>query len=133
MTTGALIFAFNNGATDYEAMARWNADNIRRHLGIPTHVVTGQQPHGTNSRHFSDLGHVVWHNLSRADAYDITPWDRTLLIDADYVVASDALGSLLESAQDFLAHRYAYDVTDCNDFHGLNHFGAHHMPQWWPL
>ena len=27
MTTGALIFAYNNEAIDYEAMARWSAGN----------------------------------------------------------------------------------------------------------
>ena len=31
MTTGALIFAFNNEHVDYEAMARWSAGNIERH------------------------------------------------------------------------------------------------------
>jgi len=131
MTTGALIFAINNGATDYEAMARWNADNIRRHLGIPTHIITENQSVGTNSRHFTDLGHVAWHNLSRVDAYDLTPWDRTLLLDADYVVATDTLGVLLETDQDLLAHCDAYDITGCNDFRGLNVFGEHEMPMWW--
>jgi hypothetical protein len=131
MTTGAVIFAVNNGATDYEAMARWNAHNIQRHLGIPTHIVTHQNSHSNNSRHFTDLGHVAWHNASRVDAYEITPWDRTLVLDADYVVASDALGCVLEADQDFLAHRHAYDVTGCNDFRGLNHFGDHAMPMWW--
>jgi hypothetical protein len=131
MTTGALIFAVNNGATDYEAMARWNARNIERHLGIPTHIVTHSKSAITNSRHFTDLGHVVWHNAGRPDAYDITPWDRTLVLDADYVVASDTLACLLDADQDFLAHRSAYDITGCNDFQGLNHFGEHAMPQWW--
>ena len=40
MTTGALIFAFNNEETDYLEMAAWSAENIRRHLGIPVAVVT---------------------------------------------------------------------------------------------
>lgn len=131
MTTGAVIFAVNNGATDYRSMAEWNADNIQRHLGIPTHIVTDNKPFGNNSRHFTDLGHVAWHNTSRVDAYDLTPWDRTLVLDADYVVASNMLGCLLETDQDFLAHRDAYDITGCNDFHGLNNFGEHDMPQWW--
>lgn len=131
MTTGALIFAVNNGATDYAAMAVWSAKNIQRHLGIPTHIVSDLEPTGTNTRHFSDLGHVTWHNLSRVDAYDLTPWDRTLLLDADYVVASDQLRPLLDADQDFLAHREAYDITGCNDFRGLNSFGEHAMPQWW--
>jgi hypothetical protein len=131
MTTGALIFAINNGATDYEAMARWSAHNIERHLGIPTHIITDRECIGNNTRHFTDLGHVVWHNASRVDAYDLTPWDRTLLVDADYVIATDQLAPLLEADQDFLAHRGAYAATGCNDFVGLNSFGEHCMPMWW--
>jgi hypothetical protein len=131
MTTGALIFAINNGATDYDVMARWSARNIERHLGIPTHIITDRNTDSTNRRHFADLGHVTWHNASRVDAYDLTPWDRTLVLDADYVVATDQLAALLEADQDFLAHRSAYDATGCNDFVGLNSFGEHRMPMWW--
>jgi hypothetical protein len=74
---------------------------------------------------------VTWHNASRVDAYDLSPWDRTLVLDADYVVASSQLAPLLQADRDFLAHRHAYDVTGCNDFAGLDTFGEHRMPMWW--
>jgi hypothetical protein len=131
MKTGALIFARNNEHIDYEAMARWSARNIERHLGIPTHIVTDDSTPSTNTRHFTDVGMVTWHNLNRMDAYRISPWDRTLVLDADYVVASNQLKSLLTVDQDFLAHRRAYDVTGCNNFEGLNSFGNNRMPMWW--
>lgn len=131
MTTGALIFARNNEKIDYVAMAEWSAQRIERHLGIPTHIVTDESSPATNSRHFDDVGTVTWHNLNRMDAYEASPWDRTLLLDADYVVASDQLRSVLEADQDFLAHRWAYDITAQNDFSGLNTFGRHAMPMWW--
>jgi hypothetical protein len=130
MTTGALIFARNNEQIDYEAMARWSAKNIERHLGIPTHIVTDDAP-SDNARHFTDVGNVTWHNHNRMDAYRLSPWDRTLVLDADYVVASNQLQSVLEIDQDFLAHRWAYDVTGCNNFEGLNSFGSNRMPMWW--
>jgi hypothetical protein len=131
MTTGALIFARNNEHIDYVAMAEWSAKNIARHLGIPTHIVTADNEPATNTRHFTDVGNVTWHNLNRMDAYRLTPWDCTLVLDADYVVASNQLQSVLDTDQDFLAHRWAYDVTGCNDFAGLNWFGANRMPMWW--
>lgn len=130
MTTGALIFARNNEQIDYVAMARWSAHNIERHLGIPTHIVTDDAPND-NTRHFTDVGNVTWYNHNRMDAYQLTPWDRTLVLDADYVVASNQLQSVLEVDQDFLAHRWAYDVTGCNNFEGLNYFGNNRMPMWW--
>lgn len=131
MTTGALIFAINNGSIDYESMAKWTAGNVQRHLGIPTHLVTSDQAQDHNHRYFHGLGRVVWHNQNRADAYDLSPWDQTLVLDADYVVASDQLARVLESQHDFLAHRWAFDITGCNDFKGLNWFGEHRMPMWW--
>lgn len=131
MTTGALIFARNNEQIDYVAMAHWSAKNIERHLGIPTHIVTDDNTPSNNSRYFSDVGTVTWHNLNRMDAYHLSPWDRTLVLDADYVVASDQLTPLLSADQDFLAHRWAYDVTGCNNFEGLNFFGNNCMPMWW--
>jgi hypothetical protein len=131
MTTGALIFARNNETIDYVAMARWSATNIERHLGIPTHIVTDDNRTDSGSRHFADTGTVTWHNTNRMDAFRLTPWDRTLVLDADYIVASDQLKGALDCDQDFLAHRWAYDITGCNNFEGLNYFGDVHMPMWW--
>ena len=131
MTVGAVIFARNNEQIDYVAMAHWSARNIERHLGIPTHIITDDTTPSNNSRHFSDVGTVAWHNLNRVDAYALSPWDQTLVLDADYIVASNQLQTILNSKEDFLAHRWAYDVVGLNDFNGLNYFGQNQMPMWW--
>lgn len=148
MTTGALIFAFNNEQTDYVQMAAWSAQNIRRHLGIPVAVITDAVdrdlvkthfdcvipavPSAGGHRHFKDYDQsVTWYNAGRVDAYDLSPWDQTLLLDADYVVASDSLRTVLGSSQEFLAHQTAMDATGENDFSGLNYFGSYRMPMWW--
>ena len=131
MTTGVLIFAHNNEVTDYVSMAQWSAKNIQRHLGLPTHIVTGSVS-TSNKRYFSDYqSTVTWHNETRPSAYDLTPWDQTIVLDADYVVASDALKCLINSPVDFLAHHRAYDVTGLNDFENLNYFGKYRMPMTW--
>lgn len=148
MTTGALIFAFNNEQTDYLAMAEWSARNIRRHLNIPVAVVTDVDPgdprvsgfdrvitaHAATggTRWFEDYQATVsWHNAGRVDAYSLTPWDQTLVLDADYVVASPALRNVLAYNRDFVCHRNAVDMTAVNDFESLNVFGRHRMPMWW--
>ena len=144
MTTGALIFAFNNESIDYVSMAAWSAKNIRRHLGIPVCVVTDTEPANnqfdcviyaraeqSNTRHFGDVGNVTWYNLNRMDAYNLTPWDQTLVLDADYVVASNQLHMVLDSQEDFMCHRTAYDVTGVQTFADLNVFGRYGFPMWW--
>ena len=144
MTRGALIFAFRNQVTDYVRMAQWSAQNIRRHLDIPVAVITDDamatgfdrvivcEAPGTNTRYFSDYEtSATWHNETRSRAYDLSPWDQTLLLDADYVVASDQLSHLFHTGQDFSAHRWATDITGQNNMQGLNWFGRYRMPQWW--
>ena len=148
MTTGALIFAFNNESTNYVAMAEWSARNIRRWLNIPTAIVTdvsARDPRVSGfdrvipataasggTRWFEDYqATVTWHNAGRTDAYTLSPWDQTLVLDADYVVASDQLKVLLNSDQDFLAHASAYDITGRDNFVGLNEYGEYHMPMSW--
>jgi hypothetical protein len=132
MTTGALIFAHNNDHIDYVAMARWSAQNIERHLGIPTHIVTDTATDDSNTRWFGDYAtNMAWHNQSRVTAYDASPWDCTLVLDADYVVASNQLQTIMDADQDFLCFRRAYDVTGVNDFVGHDTFGDVCMPMWW--
>jgi len=147
MSTGALIFAFNNDDIDYLSMANWSAANIRRHLGIGTTVVTDNTrvPDNFNfeqvivvdkelggQRHFSDIGHTVpWYNANRVDAYRLTPYDQTLVLDADYIVASSKLKVLFNSNLDFVCHRTAWDITGPGYFDESNWFGNYKLPMWW--
>jgi hypothetical protein len=128
-------------------MANWSAANIHRHLKIPVCLVTDKEPlvghsfdrvvlvdhpAGSGVRHFADIGEpVAWHNTNRMDAYRLSPWDQTLVLDADYVVASDQLATILQSHQEFLCHRWAADATGVRTFDDLNYFGSHRMPMWW--
>jgi hypothetical protein len=57
--------------------------------------------------------------------------DHTLVLDADYVVASDQLKFLFELDQDFLAHRWAHDVSGQGAFYDNNWFGLYRMPMSW--
>lgn len=145
MTTGALIFAFNNSDLDYVNMAIHCATRVRRHLDIPITLVTNQdvvnsvfdrvlvvEPNAPGTRFFSDLEKTVsWYNANRTDAYVLSPYDNTLVLDADYVVCSNQLRTLFDLDQDFLCHRWAYDVTGQSDYRGLNWFGRHQMPMSW--
>lgn len=130
MTTGAVIFASNNEKIDYVALAEWSSKNIQRHLGIPTHIIVTDSV-STNQRWSADTGTVTWHNKNRCDALELSPWDQTLLLDADYVVASDQLTTILRSDLDFACHGRAWDITGTNDFGGVNYFGRYAMPMLW--
>lgn len=147
MNTGALIYAFNNEKTDYVGIAAWNASRIRKYLQIPVAVVTDCKDQSRlknfdkiisasaatgGSRYFEDLQDTVtWHNAARVDSYALSPWDQTLVVDADYVVNTSDLSVVLKSSKDFLCFKHAIDITGKNDFTGMNTFGRHKFPMYW--
>lgn len=128
-------------------MAEWSAKNIRKHLGLPVAVVTDVRDASRNSafdrviaaspvsggtRYFEDYQTTVsWHNAGRTDAYNLTPWDETLVLDADYVVDSAELNKLWSSKADFMCYKNALDISTGKLMTGLNSFGQFNMPMWW--
>ena len=146
MTTGVLIFAYNNEHIDYLAMANWSAKNIRRHLDLPIALITNQRvpdnyyfeqiiyanTESKSTRKFNDIKEsVTWYNGNRTDAYTLSPWKQTLVLDADYVVASNQLTEILKINQNFVAHQKAYDVTGNPAFDEHNYFGRNRMLMSW--
>jgi hypothetical protein len=145
MTQGVLIFAFNNEETDYVAMAEWSAKNICRHLNLPVSIITDSecnndvfdqvihaQPDTGGTRYFEDYNQTVtWHNAGRVNAYELTPYDQTLVLDADFVVAGDMLKKVLNMPQDFVCHKNAFNMATGKLMTALNTFGEYNMPMHW--
>lgn len=144
---GCILFAFNNDAVDYLKLASGSARRINEFLDLPVCVVTDNKslngrstvpnidrlvvldsPDGDNR--FLN-GKQIWKNRGRHLAYDLSPWDQTLLLDVDYLVNSNQLSVLFQSAEDFLCHRSVVDVTDRQHFLELNTFGQIQMPHAW--
>lgn len=151
MSKGALIFAFNNGDFNYLQMADTAAGLVKKHLGIPTTVVTDESSLSQtelqyidnvilkdvsvgNKRVFRMPGKVVttaWHNLSRSDAYDLTPYDETIMMDSDYFVMSDRLEHAFGTDHEFLCFDKVYDVTGQDVYHTDKYLGRHSIPMIW--
>jgi hypothetical protein len=150
MTRGFLIFAFNNEVLDYLGHALWIADRIERILGLPTSIVTDEASAGTkqnvqhnliitealagHQRNFNiheDGNVATWKNVNRFQAYDLSPYDETVVIDADYIVNSDQLLNLFSSPEDFLVHRKPYDITDRKSFQPYDYLPKYKFPHYW--
>lgn len=148
MSKGCLLFAFNNDKVDYVSQAQWSAPRINRHLGVPVTLVTDVMPDDTSmfdqvvlqeSRsggtrkydHMNADSSAHWYNRGRCNAFDASPYEQTLVLDTDYIVASDRLKVLFQSGQDVLCHRYVLDVTDRRNFATDTRFGSVEMPMWW--
>lgn len=117
MSEGAVIIANDTAEIEYVRMARVAARLITRNLGIPVALITDIPveypefekvivvPRGRNNTRTTVMGSthqtMSWYNLGRTDVYELTPWDRTLVIDADLFITTDALKSHLSSSFDF--------------------------------
>lgn len=116
MSRGALLFAFNSPKYDYYAMAESTAKRINHFLGLPVTLVTDEnslpevpnfkfdnivlvEPDKNNIRDY-----MVWINKGRYQAYDLSPYDETILLDTDYMVNSDKLLKTFDLDTDFCCH-----------------------------
>ena len=146
MSKGCLVFAFNNGMFDYVRLANSCSIRISEYLDLPTTVVTNEtikfdhnfdkviilpEP-SNNARFFHDTKEVgKWINFNRCDAYSITPYDETILLDADYVVNSTQLNLLFTVNKSILYHGHSYDITGNTTFDVANRFGVFGFPMSW--
>lgn len=106
---GILLFAFNTSEIDYVEIARRSARLVNHTLNLPVTLVTEQ---GTSVDGFDQVIYInntlqnykigergAWRNGDRWQAYNLSPYDETILIDSDYLVLDQNLLKLFE--QDF--------------------------------
>jgi hypothetical protein len=74
---------------------------------------------------------LTWKNFARADCYDITPYDETLVIDADYIIASDHLSKIWNSPHDLMIYRTSYDLAQWRDNSAFKYLNQHSIPFYW--
>ena len=106
---GVLLFAFNTSKIDYVEIACRSARLVKHTLNLPVTLVTEQ---GTVADGFDQVIYIdnslqnykigergAWRNGDRWQAYNLSPYDETLLIDSDYLMLDQNLLKLFE--QDF--------------------------------
>lgn len=99
---GVVIFATNTRETDYVGIAEQNSRLVKHFLGLPTTIVSAKDT-GSNKRFSTDTGTFVeWKNFGRHEVYAVSPYDETIVIDADYLVFNDSLLQLFECPFDYL-------------------------------
>ena len=152
MSRGILLFAHNTPNTNYALMAAWTALRVEKYLGVPVALVTDQESvtslkqlglgpytifdHIIYSVEVSDqkrpLGDqwVPFRNTDRVNAYDLTPFDETLVIDTDIAIASDRLNKVWGSERELLVSLNAQDVLG-RVHKGFDYLKDHGVPFYW--
>ena len=84
----------------------------------------------TNFKHWQDTEKTTaWYNAGRSRAIELTPYDRTLLVDIDYMLNSCVIKTLLGSDQPFFAHNIVQPIEkNCKI---TEKFGQRKTPMWW--
>jgi hypothetical protein len=117
---GCLITAFDTNEYSYTSLAVAAADRVVEHLNIPVTIVTDRAIDTHHSQLIVDrpqnnprypMGKPPsdWYNLIRTSLYDISPYDRTLVIDCDLMLATNNLKPYVDSTADFLIAGNIYD------------------------
>ena len=134
---GVLIFARNNAQIDYIKQAHFLAKRIKEYLNLPTSIVTDSikylhesyTDHKTvfdqiievpftrapSSKRYYDGTNVYkqleFKNDLRTSAYDLTPYDETLMLDSDYIVSNSLFKYCFTQDHDFLIYKDAHDLS----------------------
>lgn len=120
MTQGFLLFAHNNEEIDYGLLAAWCAKRIGTYLKKPVSLVAdtatveriGKYKHYFDQIILSDVPRhqkrryrdrfLNFNNYDRSNAWDITPYDETMVIDTDIVIQSDVMNRVWNSDCDLM-------------------------------
>lgn len=129
MSKGILAFAVNTTETDYVGIAQKTLSVASKLLGIPYTIITEvEQDDWVNHRYDIDTGNFVqWKNVGRYHAYDLTPYEETLVMDVDYVVQDREMLKIFDVDFDYLLQRHSHSLT------GPMHesMGANSLPFVW--
>jgi hypothetical protein len=140
MKNGILIFAYNNKTVDYLELAIVSARLAKKHLDVPVSLITDaatltsgdvnninsvfhkviltDTPDQNNYRVLNG-NNTLFLNSNRWQAWELTPYDRTLVIDSDLLIFSDRLSHYWDVESDFLicdsmidAFGNSFDIED---------------------
>jgi hypothetical protein len=126
---GVVVFAFNT-EVDYVGIADQTSRLVRHNLELPITLITDHDanpvfdydniiridPLGDNYRTGES---TIWRNFGRYYAYELSPYDETILLDVDYLVLDDNLLKLFETEWDYKLMRHNTDERgDCSETMG---------------
>lgn len=143
MNKGVVLFAHNNRTIDYALLSVISGSLAKQYLNVPVslitdsstvewmkqsdtyntaqslfdHIILTERPVTNNIRNIHNgpaKETVPFNNNNRHNVWDLTPYDRTLLIDTDYFIQSDLLNNYWDLDSDFLIADSMKDVVGEN-------------------
>lgn len=143
MSRGVLLFAYDTATVRYTDLAVGCARRIQQHLQLPVTLVT--DAHSTVSEGVFDSVVITttpedqqqnragktasWKNRGRCHAYELSPYEQTLVIDTDYAINSNRLLALFERQQPYAYYTHRRNLGE-TDRSPVDSFGLHYAMCW---
>ena len=109
---GIIAFANNNGTIDYISIAKNSLKLAEKTLGLPTTLISLDDLNYNNTRYDIDTNQFIeWKNFDRCLAYQLSPYDETIVIDADYLIIDNNLNKIFDCPWDYLLQRENLSLT----------------------
>jgi len=132
MSQGFLLFAHNNEEIDYGVLAAWTAKRISQWLDKPVSLVADKQTIDsleqkglakyfdqiisseisyTQAKRYRDK-QLSFHNYDRCNAWELTPYQETMVIDTDIVIQSSVMNRVWNSRDDLVVCKKSVKAFD---------------------
>ena len=156
MTNGVVLFAFNNSDIDYIKQAIYCAKRVKTYLGLPVQLITDSadymedtypfynkyidqvtflsSPKSTRKKfydgiHFNKI--LEWKNGARDSAFNLSIFDKTLVIDTDLLISNNKLLKCFDFPDDFMIAK-DYNLVNQNKLHpDLDRISDTTIPMYW--
>jgi len=157
MSKGIIIFAQNNEYVNYAEQACACAGYARKNLSLfdeiclitntetlkPNKklinkyfdkVIVSDSFQPDNIRLFKDTTHITeyasFKNMGRSEVYDLSPYDETLVIDADYFIMNNVLDQVWDSENDVMINCKYRDVSGRHK-ENIEYLDNFSIPMYW--
>jgi hypothetical protein len=74
---------------------------------------------------------LVWKNSNRANCFDLSPYDETLVIDSDFIINSSFLEYCWDQPHDFLIYNSYNDLASWRDTSEFDYINQFSIPFYW--
>ena len=148
MTSGVLVFAYNNEKINYVEQAKTLASRVSKYLNLPTTLVTDVpidrgvfdevivlEHKISNTKNYNNgatkTEKLKFINDNRVRSFDISPYDQTLLLDSDFILADDKFKHCFNSAYNFMIYKDAYDLAGHRDYREFDNISDSSIEFYW--
>jgi hypothetical protein len=112
---GIVAFAYNVDTIDYISIAKKTLALASKKLDLPYTLITDneyQNDFYTNRYDVDSQQFVKWRNNGRQLAYELSPYDETLVIDVDYLILNNGINKIFDVSWDYILARNSHTLAD---------------------